>query len=121
MLVLTRRLGERIYVGDDIILEVRKIGETQVKIGIVAPKSMRILREEIYDKIKEECSGEDKQEEQSTSDATESLAQKPLVVGARPSTCSRNMRIGYATHCDRHLQEHPTPSRLPMGDLHEPE
>jgi len=52
MLVLTRRPGEKVYIGEDICVEVRGIKGNQVKIGIVAPKDVKILREELI--LKEE-------------------------------------------------------------------
>lgn len=47
MLVLSRKLGERIWVGDDIILTVVEICEDKVRIGIDAPKSFNIARQEV--------------------------------------------------------------------------
>ncbi len=55
MLVLTRRLEESILIGDDIeikVLQVRGTGpQAVVRLGIVAPKSVTILRKEIYDEV----------------------------------------------------------------------
>lgn len=48
MLVLTRKYGERIHIGDDIVVTIRKTGTT-VKVGVDAPKDMKILRGEIVD------------------------------------------------------------------------
>ncbi len=53
MLVLTRRIGENIVIGDDIIIRVLDIGG-QVKLGIEAPQSVTVHREEIYEKIQSE-------------------------------------------------------------------
>lgn len=47
MLVLSRKLEERILVGDDIVVTVVRIGPNSVRIGITAPKTMRIIREEL--------------------------------------------------------------------------
>lgn len=47
MLALTRKIGERLFIGDDIEVKVVKIDRGQVMLGIVAPKSVRIDREEI--------------------------------------------------------------------------
>lgn len=47
MLVLTRRVEERIYIGDDIIITVVKINGARVKIGIEAPDYINIAREEL--------------------------------------------------------------------------
>lgn len=54
MLVLTRKKGESIRIGDGIICTILESGSGQVKIGIQAPLSMPVHREEIYLRIKEE-------------------------------------------------------------------
>lgn len=53
MLVLTRRTGQAIRVGDDIVIKIVDIDGSQVKIGIEAPKGILIFREELYAKLKE--------------------------------------------------------------------
>ncbi len=52
MLVLTRREGENICINDDIIIHILDINGKQVKIGITAPKSVKVHREEVYQRIK---------------------------------------------------------------------
>ncbi len=52
MLVLTRRLNETLFIDDDITLTVLGIKGNQVRIGIKAPDSVRIQREEIYHAVK---------------------------------------------------------------------
>lgn len=54
MLILTRKIGESIAIGDDIQIHVVDIRGGQVKLGIMAPKDVEIYREEIYLKIQEE-------------------------------------------------------------------
>jgi len=54
MLILTRKLGERITIGDDITIRLLEIKGSQVKLGIEAPKSISIHRQEIYERIREE-------------------------------------------------------------------
>jgi carbon storage regulator len=51
MLILTRKLGEQIAIGDDICITLLEIKGSQVKLGIEAPRSMGIYRNEIYEKI----------------------------------------------------------------------
>ena len=47
MLVLSRKLGEKIVIGDDIVLTVVKIDRNQIRLGIEAPSNVSIFREEI--------------------------------------------------------------------------
>ena len=54
MLVLTRKAGEGIVIGDDVTIKVIEIKGGGVRIGIDAPKSTKIYRQEIYDRITEE-------------------------------------------------------------------
>ncbi len=54
MLILTRKLGESITIGNDIKVTVLDMQGKQVKIGIAAPKELSVYREEIYNKIQEE-------------------------------------------------------------------
>jgi carbon storage regulator len=54
MLILTRKAGESIKIGDDVTIEVLSVSGSSVKIGINAPKSINILRKELYDIIKNE-------------------------------------------------------------------
>lgn len=48
MLVLTRRIGERIRIGDDVTVQVLEVRGGQVRLGLAAPAEIRIFREEIY-------------------------------------------------------------------------
>jgi carbon storage regulator len=54
MLVLTRRIGETLKIGDDIIVTVLGVKGTQVKVGVVAPKGVRVDREEVRRRIEAE-------------------------------------------------------------------
>ena len=54
MLVLTRRVEQRVYIGDDIAVRILGIRGDSVSIGIAAPPSVLILREEILDAVKRE-------------------------------------------------------------------
>ncbi len=54
MLILTRKPGEMLYVGDDITFTVLGIQGRQVKLGIEVPEYLSVYREEIYNKIAEQ-------------------------------------------------------------------
>ena len=51
MLVLTRRNGQSIRIGDDIVLTILESGRDQVRIGIRAPRAVGVHREEVYEEI----------------------------------------------------------------------
>lgn len=53
MLVLSRKLNESIMIGDDIEIRVSRIDHDLVKIGVIAPRSFAIYRNEIFQQIKE--------------------------------------------------------------------
>lgn len=49
MLVLSRKIGEKIHVGDDIMIEVRRVAGNRVTLAVEAPRTVRILRGELRD------------------------------------------------------------------------
>ncbi len=59
MLILTRRIGETLMVGDDVTITVLGVKGNQVRIGVNAPKDVAVHREEIYQRIQKEKLGED--------------------------------------------------------------
>jgi len=54
LLVLTRKLGEKIQIGDDISIVIMEVKGKQVKLGIEAPSNIKVHRQEIYQKIQDE-------------------------------------------------------------------
>ncbi len=67
MLILSRKKNEKIRIGSEIVVQVLSISDTQVKIGIDAPMYVKILRNEIYEDVK-----------QQTIEATKKSIEKPV-------------------------------------------
>ena len=59
MLILTRRVGETLRIGDDVSITVLGVKGNQVRVGINAPKDVSVHREEIYARIQNEKSTDD--------------------------------------------------------------
>ena len=55
MLILTRKVGEAIMIGEDIVVKVLGVRSGQVKIGIEAPRELPVHRQEIFERIKSEA------------------------------------------------------------------
>jgi carbon storage regulator len=54
MLILSRRVNEKIVIGDDIVVSVVEVRGDQVKLGIDAPRNVKVFRQEVFDAIQEE-------------------------------------------------------------------
>ncbi len=54
MLILSRKINEKIMIGDDVSVTIIEIRGDQVKIGIEAPKSVKVFRQEVFEAIKNE-------------------------------------------------------------------
>ena len=70
MLILTRRIGETLIIGDDVNITVLGVKGNQVRLGINAPKDVSVHREEIYLRIQQEKNGDS--EPDSDDDETDS-------------------------------------------------
>lgn len=59
MLILTRRVGETVMIGDNVTVTVLGVKGNQVRLGVNAPKDVAVHREEIYERIKQETGGDE--------------------------------------------------------------
>ena len=103
MLILTRRVGETVMIGNDITVTVLGVKGNQVRVGVNAPKEVAVHREEIYERIK--------REEQAAGGAVEASSdgRRILTIG---SSRIREPRSGPVTH-SRGPLDAPKPSHLP--------
>ena len=71
MLILTRRVGEALIVGDEVNITILGIRGNQVRIGVNAPRNVAVHREEIYQKIKNDKMENPNKEDNPTPDSDE--------------------------------------------------
>lgn len=83
MLTLTRKVGETIRIGDEIQIVVKEIRKNQVRIGIIAPRNVKIFREEVYVNIVHENEGSAKA---NPSDLDDIVLDLPTTSKAAPKT-----------------------------------
>jgi carbon storage regulator len=75
MLVLTRKLGESIRIGDNVIVKIVDLDGLHVKLGIEAPRSIAVNREEIYERIQKENKAASTMKDQGVQNIAEALRQ----------------------------------------------
>ena len=63
MLILTRRIGETLMIGDEVTVTVLGVKGNQVRLGVNAPKDVAVHREEIYEKINQQNGAQDNNSE----------------------------------------------------------
>jgi carbon storage regulator len=76
MLVLTRKSGESLYIGDDVVITVIDVRKGQVKIGVEAPKSIKVYRKELLEKIRQQNIESAKTENNGIADLAKQLFKK---------------------------------------------
>ena len=77
MLVLTRKPGQSIMIGDGVEVQVLSVAGEKVRLGITAPRDVSIFRNEVYDRIESEQSAavDDRESNAAVTDALERLSQ----------------------------------------------
>ena len=88
MLILTRRVGETVMIGNDVTVTVLGVKGNQVRVGVNAPRDVAVHREEIFERIKRE--GHDAQIDSKTTTATNTTA--------APRGAGRSSGNGYASN-----------------------
>jgi len=80
MLILTRRVGETLMIGDEVTVTVLGVKGNQVRVGVNAPKEVAVHREEIYDRIKKEQEADIRADSDDNPDNVEQIAARKVAV-----------------------------------------
>ena len=76
MLVLTRKPGQSIMIGDGVEVQVLSVAGEKVRLGITAPRDVSIFRNEVYDRIESENAARDRDEDSGTNEAVEDALER---------------------------------------------
>jgi carbon storage regulator len=76
MLVLTRKPGQSIMIGDGVEVQVLSVAGEKVRLGITAPRDVSIFRNEVYDRIESERSGDPDEDDGGTNEVVENALER---------------------------------------------
>ena len=76
MLVLTRKPGQSIMIGDGVEVQVLSVAGEKVRLGITAPRDVSIFRNEVYDRIESESGERDREVDSGTNEAVEDALER---------------------------------------------